>query len=201
MLKFNAQHPWRNPWPLKASRAVTGIVQRQDPRAALALAREAVGDPGASSDAIAVFLILLQMNGLIDEAAAYVHERLAEPPTGEALLATVMGEVAATTGDWMRASSLAALVLCTNPHNTRALAISSMANYELGNVHESLGNAIHANKVDPKDQTAILQLMKCHNKLADFYSVIAAFNEIRKTCACDAAGNPRATGHSVRTAG
>ncbi len=178
LLKFNALHPWRPGWPQMASRAVIGIVKREDPRAALAAAREAVAQPGVNADALAVYLILLQMNGLIDEAAAVARERVSNAPADEILLLTVLGEVAATTGDWMRAYSLAASVLATNLHSTRALVISSMANYELGNIHESLGNATHANKVSPQDQTAILQLMKCHNKLADFYSVIAAFNEI-----------------------
>ena len=179
LLKFSAQHPWRNQWPQKASRAVTAIVQRQDPHAALLAAREAVNQPVPNWDAVAIFLILLQMNGLLDEAAAYVQARVPAPPPDEVLLATVLGEVAAASGDWMRAYALAALVLSINPHNTRALLISSMANFEFGNVHESLGNAIHANKVDPQDHAATLQLMKCHNKLADFYSVIAAFTEMK----------------------
>jgi hypothetical protein len=101
------------------ARAVAGIVQRHDPRISLTLTREATGEPGANADAVAVFLILLQMNGLIDEAA-YVRERLMSPPADEVLLLTVLGEVAATIGDWMRAHSMATLVLSTNPHNTRA---------------------------------------------------------------------------------
>ena len=179
LVKFSAQHKWGNQWPAKTARAIGGIVQRHDPRISLTLAREAIGEPGANADAVAVFLILLQMNGLIDEAAAYVRERLMSPPADEVLLLTVLGEVAATIGDWMRAYSMATLVLSTNPHNTRALIICSMANFEFGNVHESLGNAIHADKVRPKDQTTILQLVKCYNKLADFYSTIAAFNELK----------------------
>ncbi len=179
LLKYSAEHRWQDQWPLKASRAVAGIVQRQDPRAALALAREAVRAPGANCDAVAVYLILLQMNGLIDEAATYVRERVSNPPPDEVLLLTVLGEVAATTGDWMRANSMATLVLSTNPHNTRALIICSMASFESGNVHESLGNAIHANKVKPKDQMTALQLMKCYNQLGDFYSAIAAYNDVK----------------------
>ena len=179
LVKFSAQHKWGIQWPAKTARAIGGIVQRHDPRTSLTLAREAIREPGVNADAVAVFLILLQMNGLIDEAAAYVRERLMSPPADEVLLLTVLGEVAATIGDWMRAYSMATLVLSTNPHNTRALIICSMANFEFGNVHESLGNAIHADKVRPRDQTTILQLIKCYNKLADFYSTIAAFNELK----------------------
>ncbi|MEO8440915.1 MAG: hypothetical protein ABI547_00355, partial [Betaproteobacteria bacterium] len=124
-------------------------------------------------------LVLLQMNGLIDEAAAYVRDHVPNPPADEVLLLTVLAEIAATTGDWMRAYSMATLVLYANPHNTRALVICSMASYESGNVHESLGNAIHANKVKPKEQPTALQLMKCYNKLADFYSTLAAYNDIK----------------------
>src|SRR5258706_2509741 len=159
LLKFSSAHRWQDQWPLKACRALTGIVTRQDPRAALALAREAVRAPGGNPDAVAVYLILLQMNGLIDEAAAYVRDSLPDPPADEVLLATVLGEIAATTGDWMQAYSMATLVLSANPHNTRALVICSMASYESGNVHESLGTAIHANKVKPKEQPTNLHLM------------------------------------------
>ena len=115
---------------------------------------------------------------MIGEGAAWFGGRVPKAPAEEVVLLAVLGEVAATTGDRRRAYSLAALIQSTKPNNPRALVISSIANYELGNVHESLGNAIHANKVSPQEQTAILQLMKCHNKLADFYSVIAAFKAI-----------------------
>lgn len=183
MLKFGATHPWRQNWPRLASQALTGVVLRNDPGQALSLARAAIGETGASSDAVAVYLILLQMNGRIDEAVAYARERWSDLPAGEVLLSTVMGEVAVAYGDWMRAYSLALAVLSANPHNARALVISSMANFEMGNTHESLGNAIHANKVNPQEQTATLQLMRCHNKLADFYSAIAAYNDISRAAA------------------
>ena len=180
LLKFSSHHAWHGGWPAKAARALAGIVMRRDLPAALVLARDAAQDAAANWDALAVHLILLQMNGLLDEAAGVVRARVPEdPPAGETLLVTVLGEIAASTGDWMRAYALAARVLSVNPHNTRALLISSMANYELENVHESLGNAIHANKVKPGEQTTALQLMKCYNKLGDFYSTLAAFNDVK----------------------
>ncbi|MEO8442274.1 MAG: hypothetical protein ABI547_07290, partial [Betaproteobacteria bacterium] len=51
LLKFSSGHRWQDRWPLKACRAVSGIVMRQDPRAALALAREAIRAVGANPDA------------------------------------------------------------------------------------------------------------------------------------------------------
>ena len=180
LLRFESQHKWRGGWPMKAARALTGIVLRRDVPAALSLACEAVAGAAPNADAMAVYLILLQMNGLIDDAIAYARDHAREPPAAETLLTTVLAEVAATAGDWMRAYSLATLVLSANPHNARALVICSMANYEFDNVHEALGNAIHANKIKPKEQPTALQLMKCYNKLGDFYSTLAAWNDIRE---------------------
>lgn len=179
VLHHARKHPWRKSWQRQAGEALAGIVLRDDPRKSLALARAAISEPGASCDAVAVYLILLQMNGLIDEAAAYAQTHGQNPPAGEVMLLTVLAEVAAATSDWLRAYTLALSVLSVNPNNSRALEIASLANYEFGNIHESLGNATRANRVNPKAQPAIMQLMRCHNKLGDFYSTISVFNEIR----------------------
>lgn len=179
LLKFSAGYAWQARWAIAASRAVNAIAGRQDPRVALGFAREAADAAPDNCDVIAVYLILLQMNGLIDEAADYARERLPDPRRDEALLLTVLGEIAATIGNWGAAYSLAASVIGLNQFNTRALSIASMANFELGNVHEALGNAIRAKKVKPGEQTTALQLMKCYNQLADFYSTIAAFDDIK----------------------
>lgn len=179
VLKYGEQHPWQKKWPLKASQALTGIVRRDNPHGSLALAREAISEHGTSWDAVAIYLTLLQMNGLIDEAAAYVRMHLPSPPPGEVMLSTVLGEIAVATNDWMRAYTLALSVLSADPNNIHALVMASMANYEFGNIFESLGNATRANRVNSRAQPAILQLMLCYNKLGDFYSTVAAFNEIR----------------------
>ncbi len=179
VLKFGKQHLWHKKWLLRASQALSGIVRSNDPRASLALARESISEPGANWDAVAVYLILLQMNGLVDEADAYVRKHLQIPPAGEVMLSMVLAEVAIAANDWMRAYCLALSVLSVNPNNSRAMVIASMANYEFGNIHESLGNAMRASRVNPKAQPATLQLMLCYNKLGDFYSTVAAFNEVR----------------------
>ena len=178
VLKHGGTYRWRQSWPLKASQALAGMILRKDPAAALALAKAAAGEPGANWDAVAVYLILLQANGLIDDAAAYVRKHAQNPPPDEILLLTVLGEIAVATNDWMRAYTLAMSVLAVDPNNYRALVFSSMANYEFGNIHESLGNAMRANRVNPNGQPATLQLMRCYNKLGDFYSTLSAFRNV-----------------------
>jgi len=170
------RHEWKSTWSRNASQALVGLIAHKDPREALSLARSAVGEPGIPYDAVALYLILLHANRLIDEAQAYIRARLQDPPPNEVLLYTVMAEIAAATGNSAGAYSLALSVLSRDMDNFRALLISSLATYELGNFHGSLGYAIRAHGIAPGMPAVTLQLMRCQNKIGDYYAAIAAFN-------------------------
>ncbi|MCX7137416.1 MAG: hypothetical protein NTW47_12490 [Proteobacteria bacterium] len=179
-LKSIGQRRWNSGWGIKASAALDGMILGKDPREALSLARLAISETGAGYDCIAIHLILLRMTGLIHEAAVYVRANMQPPPTGEILLLTAIGEIAIATQDWPCAYSAAAAIFASDPNNFRALVFSSIANYESGNVHESLGNAIRANRTGQKLPVITLQLMRCQNQLGDHYAAVAAFSEMGK---------------------
>src|SRR5262252_541010 len=61
------KHEWRSQWSRNASRALVGLITQKDISEALSLARSAVSEPGVALDAVALYLILLHANGLIDE--------------------------------------------------------------------------------------------------------------------------------------
>jgi len=168
------KHEWRSEWSRNASRALVGLITQKDD--ALSLARSAVSAPGVALDAVALYLILLNANRLIDEAHRYILTNLRDPPINETLLRIAMAEVAAATGDWAGAYSLALSVLSLDLNNFRALLIASLAAEELGNVHESLGYAVRAHRAAPSAPAVVLQLMRCGNKIGDYYAAIGAFD-------------------------
>jgi len=171
-------HAWQAPWARQTAAALASLLARDDPRAALAHARAAAADPAATADATAVLLLLLQANGLVQEAAAFMHARLAAPPAGEHFLLGVMGEIALATGQWELAYRLATAVLSADVGNVRALLAASVATFEGGSLHESLGYAQRAQQASPGAPPAVLQLMRCHNGLGDYYAAIAAFGRL-----------------------
>jgi tetratricopeptide (TPR) repeat protein len=175
VLQQVGKHEWRSPWSRDASRALIGLITQKDTREALSLARAAVSEPGVAFDAVALYLILLHANRLIDEAQSYILRKLQDPPAEETLLHIAMGEIAAATGNWAGAYSLALSVLSRDLSNFRALLILSLASYEVGNVHESLGYATRAQRIVPAAPAVVLMLMRCQNKIGDFYAAIAAF--------------------------
>ncbi len=177
-LQVARTYAWKAAWTSKMALAICALFERGESVEALALARAAISDPGAGTDAAAMFLIVLQANGLIDEADAFINRRFHTPPEGEAFLLTVMAEAAASMRDWKRAYQLASAVMSLDAYDYRAMMTLSIANFEVGNVHEALGNALRANHVRRGTQPAILQIMRCHNKLGDFYAVIGAFSEL-----------------------
>ncbi len=168
------RHEWKSKWSRNASQALVGLIAHKDE--ALSLARTAVSEPGVTYDAVALYLILLHTNRLIDEAQAYIRARLQDPPPGEVLLYIALAEIAWAAGNWAGAYSLALSVLSRDMNNFRALLISSLASYELGNIHESLGYAIRAQRIAQAVPAVALQLMRCQNKIGDYYAAIAAFN-------------------------
>jgi len=170
------RYEWKSKWSRNASQALVGLIAHKDLREALSLARSAVGEPGIPYDAVALYLILLHANRLMDEAQAYIQASLQDPPPSEVLLYLAMAEIAAATGNPEGAYSLALSVLSRDTNNFRALLISSLAGYDLGNFHESLGYAIRAHRIAPGMPAVTLQLMRCQNKIGDYYAAIAAFN-------------------------
>jgi len=103
------RHEWKSEWSRNASQALVGLIAHKDTdtREALSLARTAVSEPGVTYDAVALYLILLRINKLIDEAQAYIRARLPDPPPGEVFLYIALAEIAWATGNWAGAYSLA----------------------------------------------------------------------------------------------
>ena len=169
-------HPWKQAWALQISGALTEGVVGGNASTALTLARKAVSNPNAPPDASAIYLLLLQENRLIEEADAYIKRCFESLPFGETFLLTIIGEHALRTRRWRDAYRAASAVLAADPDDYRALLLLGMANYEIGNVHEALGNATRASFINKGAAPAILQIMRCQNKLGDYYAALAAFD-------------------------
>lgn len=169
---------WKKDWTSRMAQALAIMVSNGDPAQALSVARPAAGDSRAGYDTSAIFLMLLQANGLIDEADAYISTRLQSPPANETFLLTVMAEIAVTLEDWRQAYKLASAVMYADPDDFRALLTLSRTNQAVGNFHEALGNALRAHKVVPGSPQAILQMMRCQNKLGDYYTTIGMRHEL-----------------------
>src|SRR6266850_3637540 len=60
------RHEWKSKWSRNASQALVGLIARKDAGEALSLARTAASEPGIPYDAVALYLILLHANRLID---------------------------------------------------------------------------------------------------------------------------------------
>jgi tetratricopeptide (TPR) repeat protein len=171
-------HAWKDAWALHMTQALTERFGGGNVSRALALARKGAGNRDAPCDAAALYILLLQDAGAFDEAQAYISERFQNPPLGETLLLTTIAEAALAAQDWREAYRSAAAVLATDPDDYRALLVLSAANYEIGNIHESLGNAIRASFVRKAAAPAILQIMRCQNKLGDYYAALAALDKL-----------------------
>jgi tetratricopeptide (TPR) repeat protein len=171
-------HAWKKEWALRITGALADTLRGGNDSRALSLARTAIKDAAAPYDASALYLLLLQKNGLIEEASAYITSRFQHPPSGESLLLTIMAEIAVSTKDWRQAYRLACGVLSADPDDYRALMALSFANYGYGNIHESLGNARRAILLNEGSLPAILQIMRCQNRLGDYYAAIVAFDKL-----------------------
>ena len=175
-LEVARAYAWKAQWASRMVQALVALLERGDAVAALAHARTAMRETGTGNDAAAMFLIILQANGLNDEAVAFIQRQFRTPPAGETLLLTVMAEIAAAAHDWQRAYQLASAVMSLDAHDYRALMTLSITHFEIGNVHEALGCALRANLIRIETQPAILQIMRCHNKLGDYFAAIGTFS-------------------------
>ena len=176
-------HSWKEDWVRHMCQALQERFVTGNPARGLTLARKAVSGRHAPHDAAALYLLLLQDAGHVDEAQAYIRDRLQNPPFGETFLLTTIAEVAAAAHDWREAYRAASAVLASDPDDYRALLVLSTANDGIGNIHESLGNAIRASFVRKGAMPAILQIMRCQNKLGDYYGALAAFDKLTETSA------------------
>jgi tetratricopeptide (TPR) repeat protein len=167
-------YPWREDWSRDLTAALAERLSSGNIRRALSLARRAMESAGSRYDAVAIYLLLLQDTGSLEEAAQYIRSRLQNLPPGETFLLTVIAEFKLASGEWRQAYRAACAVLASDPDDYRALMVLSTANFEIGNYHESLGNAVRAAMLRPGTPSAILQLMRCRNKLGDHYNAIAA---------------------------
>ncbi len=170
---------WKQEWASLMTKALSELIAGGDMALALSCSRKAVGVRDAPFDASAVHLLLLQEGRLIEEAAAFMKSRLPDPPHGETFLLTMMAEMAVAAKNWRQAYRAASAVLASDPDDYRALLALSIANLEIGNVHEALGNAQRANALNKGSAAAILQIMRCENKLGDYYAVLAAFDQLK----------------------
>ena len=171
---------WALPWARQVGDALVTMLAEDNPPAALTIARTAMRDKAIGADAQALYLMMLQINGHVDEAYAYV---CAQPASmmGETFLLTVMAEVSSAAKDSLRAYQLACAVISADAENYRALMVLSNANFAFKNYHESLGNALCANQISRSSLPATLQIMRCQNSLGDHYAAIAAFDALAST--------------------
>jgi tetratricopeptide (TPR) repeat protein len=171
---------WQKHWARRIAQALIEMVLGGDDERALSLARAAIADPAAPCDASALYLLLLQKNALFDEAGEYVGGRWRDPPSGETFLLTMLAEIAAATKRWRDVNRYAYAVLASDPDDLRALIALSVSDYEQGNFHAALGNARRAHSLNPGSARAILQMMRCQNKLGDHYAALAAFDALNR---------------------
>lgn len=177
---------WKTDWIGRMAQALAIMVGNGDPAQALAVARTAAGDHRVNHDAAAIFLMLLQANGLLAEADTWMQARLQGPPADESFLLTVMAEIAVALEDWRQAYKLASAVMYADPDDFRALLVLSRTNQAVGNYHEALGTALRAHKLVPGSPLAILQMMRCYNKLGDYHMVIGIRHELTSPASIDA---------------
>jgi tetratricopeptide (TPR) repeat protein len=171
-------HPWKAEWAILIVGALSESLLNGDASRALTLARKAASAPGMPYDAAAIFLLLLQKNDLIEEADAYIRQHLRGVPAGETFLLTIMAEITLQTGNWRDAYRNACAVLSADPDDYRALIVKSIAAFHIGNVHESLGCALAARMLHAGSPPAILQIMRCHNRLGNHYAALAAIDTL-----------------------
>jgi tetratricopeptide (TPR) repeat protein len=171
-------YPWNKEWGRRIAQALVTVLVGGDDAEAMRLARTAAADAASPHDASAVYLLLLQKNGLFKEADEYIRQHWQDPPMGETFLLTMMAEIAVATKDWRQAYRLSSAVLAADPDDTRALIALSVASYEDGNFHDALGSARRAYGLNPGAPQAILQIMRCQNRLGDYYAALAAFESL-----------------------
>lgn len=171
---------WKAGWAQAIAQAFVGALTGDDDERVLSLARAAVADPAAPLNAAGIYLLLLQKCGLIDEAAAYVARRWPDPPPGESFLLTLAAEIAVASKNWRQARRFAAAVLAGDPNDYRALVAASIAHLQDGNTQEALGNALYAEALQAGSRAAILQIMRCQNKLGDHYAALGAYDKLRE---------------------
>lgn len=170
--------PWQPGVLRSMAHALAILVTQGNPADALAVAESAAKDPDLPHDAMAIYLMAMQGAGAHEQADAFVRKYVPEPPPDEILLLTVMAEIAVSVRDWRNAYRYASAVMFADPDDYRALLTLSRMNLAVGNHHEALGNALRAFKVMPGAAQPVALMMRCHNRLGDFYAALGVRNEL-----------------------
>lgn len=176
--RYCRAYRWTEPWAADIASALAESLGGGDEPRAVALARRAVGVKDAPYDASALYLSLLQKNGLFGEAAAYLQRSLRDMPADETFLLTVAAEIAVEMGNLRDAYRWACTVHAAVPNDYRTLIVLSMVAFSIGNVHEALGHALAARMVRKGALHAVLQIMRCQNRLGNFYASLGAFQTL-----------------------
>lgn len=171
-------HPWQPGTLRTIAHALTILVTQGEPADALSIAESASKAPDLPHDGMAIYLMALQGTGAYEQADAYLRQHMPEPPPDEILLLTVMAEIAVSVKDWRNAYRYASAVMYSDPDDFRALLSLSRMNIAVGNHHEALGNALRALKVMPGSVQPVGLMMRCHNKLGDFYAALGVYKEL-----------------------
>ena len=177
-LRLCLTHRWQSKWAVDITAALAHSLKGADEARAIALARRAVSVDGVPYDAFAIYLLLLQKNGLIDEAASFLRQRLSNIPANEIFLLTIAAEVALDMGSLREAYGFACTVHAAVQTDYRTLIVMSVVAFTIGNVHEALGHALAARMVHKGSLPAVLQIMRCQNRLGNFYATLGAFETL-----------------------
>lgn len=177
-LTIGRSHRWKARWAAEIVGALMEMLRGGDRNRALAQARSAVGDDAAPYDAAAIYLLLLQQHGLLEEALDYIRRRLQNIPAEETFLLTITSEIALDAGNLPDAYRDACSVHAADPNDYRALIVLSIVAFNIGNVHGSLGHARSAQMLHKGSMPAVLQLMRCQNRLGSYYAALAAFETL-----------------------
>ena len=182
-VRIRDSHRWagNNSWAGMAAGALAGVMAGADRAQVLRLAETAVGSGQANHDAFAIYLMALQYAGRAGDAYQRILTSLAELPPREALLATVVGDIAVAASNWHLARHAASVVLTFNPDDFRALMVGSFAAAGLDQPYEALGLAVRANALAPTAPPAVFQTMRCLNNIGDYYGAVGTFDRMKNT--------------------
>ena len=154
-------YAWKAQWARAIAQAFAAALAGGDDARALALAREAVADTSAPANAAAIYLLLLQKSGLIDEAADYLAV-LARPAAGRKL----------SLDDGRR--NRVRLSAGVSRRTPRALArtiprippLVAASNAPLTWVNPPKRSACHSREASSREGGADMQIMRCRTSSA-----------------------------------
>jgi len=177
-IQLGRSHRWKLRWAADIVGALTEVLQGGDRDRALAQARNALSSDAAPYDAAAIYLMLLREHDLVEEALDYIRHRLRAIPPNETFLLTIAAEIAVNAGEWLDAYRYACTVHAADTNNYRALIVMSIVAFNIGNVHGSLGYARAALMLHKGSLPAVLQVMRCQNRLGQYYAALGVYETL-----------------------